>query len=213
MPQIAAAASHAGPMSASALLTERQHEPDHGRLRTAYISRDTTMSKTDTSANHLWMATLAGALLVAATLWAQAPQAPAAGAPLAGGPAPGGASGQGAATDGRGVLPGRGGQGGAGGRGAQTEPDFTPKPPIQALSPEEEAKKFWLQPGFKMEPILSDPDIEEPAEVTFDGNGRMFVLELRGYMQDADGRGTLDPVGRISWHEDRDHDGKYETHG
>ncbi len=60
--------------------------------------------------------------------------------------------------------------------------------------------------------MLTDPDIEEPAQIAFDGNGRMFVLELRGYMQDADGDGELLPVGRISMHEDRDHDGIYETH-
>ena len=60
--------------------------------------------------------------------------------------------------------------------------------------------------------MLTDPDIQEPAQIAFDGNGRMFVLELRGYMQDADGGGTLDPVGRISLHEDKDNDGVYETH-
>ena len=63
-----------------------------------------------------------------------------------------------------------------------------------------------------MEPVLTDPDIEEPAQIAFDGNGRMFVLELRGYMQDADATGELAPVGRISMHEDRDNDGIYETH-
>jgi hypothetical protein len=92
------------------------------------------------------------------------------------------------------------------------EPDFSKKPPVVALRPEEEAKRFWLPPGFKLEPVLTDPDIEEPAQIAFDGNGRMFVLELRGYMQDADATGELDPVGRISVHEDRDGDGRYETH-
>ncbi len=92
------------------------------------------------------------------------------------------------------------------------EPDFSRKPPVVALTPAEEAKRFWLPPGFKLEPVLSEPDIEEPAQIAFDGNGRMFVLELRGYMQDADASGELDPVGRISVHEDRDGDGVYETH-
>jgi mono/diheme cytochrome c family protein/glucose/arabinose dehydrogenase len=92
------------------------------------------------------------------------------------------------------------------------EPDFSPKPPVKALTPAEQAKRFWLPPGFKLEPVLTDPDIEEPAQIAFDGNGRMFVLELRGYMQDADGTGELDPVGRISVHEDRNDDGVYETH-
>jgi mono/diheme cytochrome c family protein/glucose/arabinose dehydrogenase len=64
-----------------------------------------------------------------------------------------------------------------------------------------------------MELVLADPQIEEPAQIAFDGNGRMFVLELRGYMQDADGTGELAPVGRISVHTDADNDGAYETHG
>ena len=124
-------------------------------------------------------------------------------------PPPGGAQTAPAAAPG-GAAQGRGA---AGGRGAPpAEPDFTKKPPIQPLTPAEEAKKFWLPPGFKMEAVLADPDIEEPGQIAFDGNGRMFVLELRGYMQDADGSGTLDPVGRVSVHEDRNNDGVYETH-
>jgi mono/diheme cytochrome c family protein/glucose/arabinose dehydrogenase len=105
-------------------------------------------------------------------------------------------------------------QGGQGfGRGqSMMEPDFSKKPPVLPLTPAEQAKRFWLPPGFKLEPVLTDPDIEEPAQIAFDGNGRMFVLELRGYMQDADATGELDPVGRISMHEDRDGDGTYETH-
>jgi mono/diheme cytochrome c family protein len=105
------------------------------------------------------------------------------------------------------------GQGDAGrGGGAAVEPDFTKQPPVLPLTPEEEGKKFLLPAGFTMTPVLADPEIQEPAEIAFDGNGRMFVLELRGYMQDADGSGTLGPTGRISVHEDRDSDGVYETH-
>ena len=93
-----------------------------------------------------------------------------------------------------------------------TEPDFSKKPPVVPLSAADQQKKFWLPPGFKIEPVLTDPDIQEPAQIAFDGNGRMFVLELRGYMQDADATGELDPVGRISVHEDKNNDGVYETH-
>jgi len=110
-----------------------------------------------------------------------------------------------------GAPDGRGGRGG--GRGApMSEPDFSKQPPVVALSPAEQQKKFWLPPGFKIEPVLTDPDIEEPGQIAFDGNGRMFVVELRGYMQDADATGELDPVGRISVHEDKNNDGVYETH-
>jgi putative membrane-bound dehydrogenase-like protein len=111
------------------------------------------------------------------------------------------------------AAPGQGAAGGRGGRGAPMwEPDFSKKPPVVALSPADQQKKFWLPPGFRIEPVLTDPDIEEPAQIAFDGNGRMFVLELRGYMQDADATGELDPVGRISVHEDKNNDGVYETH-
>ena len=40
----------------------------------------------------------------------------------------------------------------------------------------------------------------------------MFVLEDRGYMQDADATGEHDPIGRISLHEDTDNDGVYDKH-
>jgi hypothetical protein len=63
-----------------------------------------------------------------------------------------------------------------------------------------------------MEPVLADPVIEEPGQVAFDGNGRMFVVELRGYDQTLDGIDLTPPIGRISVHEDRDNDGVYEHH-
>ncbi len=111
---------------------------------------------------------------------------------------------------------GRGGRGGFGGPGvndaANAEADFSPKPPVLPLPPAEQAKRFVLQPGYRIEPVLADPDIQEPGAVAFDGNGRMFVLELRGYMQTKDATGQLDPVGRISRHEDVDNDGVYERH-
>ena len=118
-----------------------------------------------------------------------------------------------AAQPAQGEPAGRGRGGPGGGRGAPMwEPDFSKQPPLRPLSPAEQQKKFWLPPGFKLEPVLTEPDIQEPGQIAFDGNGRMYVLELRGYMQDADGGGTLDPIGRISLHEDRNDDGVYETH-
>jgi mono/diheme cytochrome c family protein/glucose/arabinose dehydrogenase len=113
------------------------------------------------------------------------------------------------------------GRGGRGGRGlggpgatdpANADADFTKQPPVLPLPPAEQQKHFVLQPGYRIAPVLSDPDIKEPGAIAFDGNGRMFVLELRGYMQDADATGELDPVGRISRHEDADNDGVYEKH-
>jgi mono/diheme cytochrome c family protein/glucose/arabinose dehydrogenase len=95
---------------------------------------------------------------------------------------------------------------------ANRDADLSPKPPVLPLLPSEEAKQFWLPPGYRLEPVLSDPAIEEPAQIAFDGNGRMFVVELRGYVQTLDGVDFMPPLGRISVHEDRDNDGVFEDH-
>ncbi|MGH9308800.1 MAG: DUF7133 domain-containing protein, partial [Vicinamibacterales bacterium] len=80
------------------------------------------------------------------------------------------------------------------------------------LRPEEQATRFWLPPGYRLEPVLADPVIDSPGQIAFDGNGRMFVAELRGYVQTLDGIDMVPPVGRISLHEDRNNDGVYEHH-
>ena len=109
-------------------------------------------------------------------------------------------------------------QGGRGGRGGGIEAeiaagaDFSPRPPVVRLDPAEQQKRFLLPPGYKIEPVLTDPLIEDPVGVTFDGNGRMYVLEMRSYMQDADGSNSRAPISRISRHEDTDGDGKYDKH-
>ena len=90
--------------------------------------------------------------------------------------------------------------------------DLSPKPPVLPLAPADEAKRLWLQPGYRIEPVLAEPLIEDPAQIAFDGNGRMFVVELRGYFQTPDGIDLIPPIGRISMHEDRDGDGTFERH-
>jgi hypothetical protein len=86
--------------------------------------------------------------------------------------------------------------------------DFAPKAPIQALSAEDEAKTFVLPPGYRMELVLSDPDIVSPAVIEFDGNGRMYVVEFRTYMPNVEGEGQREPLNRISRWEDTDGDGQ-----
>ena len=90
--------------------------------------------------------------------------------------------------------------------------DLSPKPPVVPLRPEEQARRFWLPPGYRLEPVLADPVIENPGQIAFDGNGRMFIAELRGYVQTLDGIDLVPPIGRISVHEDRNDDGVYEHH-
>jgi len=89
--------------------------------------------------------------------------------------------------------------------------DLTPKAPVQPLTIDEQLKKFLLPAGYQMQPVLAEPQIQQPAEIVFDGNGRMYVLELRSYMLDADSKNELEPTSRISRWEDKNNDGIYET--
>lgn len=89
--------------------------------------------------------------------------------------------------------------------------DLEPKEPVKALSVSEEQKLFLLPPGYTIEPVLTEPQIQQPGAISFDANGRMYVLELRTYMLDADSKGELAPTSRISRWEDKNNDGVYET--
>ena len=90
--------------------------------------------------------------------------------------------------------------------------DYGPKPPVLALSPEEQAKRFILPPGYRLELVLSDPDIVSPAAMAFDGNGRLYVAELRSYMLDVDAGRQHEPTSRISMHESTKGDGVFDKH-
>jgi glucose/arabinose dehydrogenase len=92
--------------------------------------------------------------------------------------------------------------------------EVTPKPPpaIKALSPADSIATMQMPDGYRLEPVLTEPDIAEPVMVAFDGNGRMYVAEMRTYMQDADAKGEQKPLSRVSRHEDTDGDGVYDKH-
>jgi hypothetical protein len=88
--------------------------------------------------------------------------------------------------------------------------DFSPKPPVKALSPEEEAKTFVLPPGYRMELVVAEPQVINPAVIRFDGNGRMYVAEFITYMRDADGNNQHSPESRITRFESTKNDGVYD---
>ncbi len=63
-----------------------------------------------------------------------------------------------------------------------------------------------------MELVASDPDINNPAVIEWDGNGRMYVSEFRSYMRDADATAEHEPTSRISRWESTKGDGVYDRH-
>lgn len=83
--------------------------------------------------------------------------------------------------------------------------------PSPAQSPEEELATFRIEPGLKIELVAAEPLVEEPVVIIFDADGRLWVVEMRGFMPDIEGKGESEPVGRISVLEDHDGDGRMDA--
>ena len=84
-------------------------------------------------------------------------------------------------------------------------------PPAPVLAPEEALRSFKLPPGYRLELVASEPLVEEPIAMAFDPDGRIYVVELRGYMPDTKGgQSELEPVGRVTLLEDTDGDGRMD---
>src|SRR6266403_2104862 len=64
-----------------------------------------------------------------------------------------------------------------------------PLPPPEPLTGEQEMKTFKLAPGMKLELAAAEPLVEDPIQIAFDERGRMWVVELRGYMHGLEGEG------------------------
>lgn len=52
--------------------------------------------------------------------------------------------------------------------------------------------------------------VEAPVAMSFDEDGRAWVVEMRAYMRDTEGSNELEPSGRIVVLEDTDHDGQMD---
>src|SRR6478609_6489516 len=83
-------------------------------------------------------------------------------------------------------------------------------PPSPALSAADELKSFQLAPGIRVELVASEPMIARPVAVQFDPDGRMWVVEMRGYMPNLEGIGEDQPVGRVSVLSDTDDEGRMD---
>jgi len=66
---------------------------------------------------------------------------------------------------------------------------------------------YVIEDGFKLQMIASEPLLVAPVAMDFDNKGRMWVVEMSGYMQDLEGNGENDPIGSIKILEDLDNDG------
>lgn len=73
-------------------------------------------------------------------------------------------------------------------------------PPYDA---EDALQTFRIEPGFRIEPYITEPDIRSPVAMEFDESGRIYVVEAPGYPLNLEAR-----LGRIVLFEDTDGDGR-----
>ncbi|MFP6665448.1 MAG: c-type cytochrome [Deltaproteobacteria bacterium] len=84
-------------------------------------------------------------------------------------------------------------------------------PPAPVLSPEDELASFRVAPGFRVELVAAEPLVVDPVAMDWDDQGRLYVVEMRGFMPNLAGEGEELPVGRIVVLEDTDGDGRMDT--
>ncbi len=82
-----------------------------------------------------------------------------------------------------------------------------PSPP---KTPAEEMATFQVEPGFKVQLVASEPMVQDPVVIMFDPDGRLWVVEMRGFMNDIEGSNEDQPTGRVSVLEDTDGDGQMD---
>ena len=75
------------------------------------------------------------------------------------------------------------------------------------LSATEAMKKMVIEKGFEIRLVAAEPLVNSPVAMTFDAQGRMWVLEMGGYMTDSTGSEESKPEGKIVILEDTNKDG------
>ncbi len=83
--------------------------------------------------------------------------------------------------------------------------------PSPERSPVEELSSFQLSDDLQIQLVACEPMVQDPVVIIFDPDGRLWVVEMRGFMPDIDGKGQKEPVGRVSVLEDIDGDGQMDV--
>lgn len=100
------------------------------------------------------------------------------------------------------------------GRGSlQSWPPRVQEVPAESppLSPAAALKTFYMPPGYSVELVASEPLVQDPVAIDWDPAGRLWVVEMAGYMRNISGSNARDAVGRVVVLQDENGDGRMDT--
>ncbi|HEX6209861.1 MAG TPA: c-type cytochrome, partial [Methylomirabilota bacterium] len=78
----------------------------------------------------------------------------------------------------------------------------------EPLPADEALRTIVMPPGYRVELVAAEPMVQDPVWIDADADGRLWVVEMRGFMPDNEASGEREPTGRISVLEDTDDDGR-----
>jgi len=90
---------------------------------------------------------------------------------------------------------------------AAAEPEVDPSqlPRVPPTETSNVLSTFQIKPGFRLDLVAAEPLVVDPIAMSFDENGRLYVIEMRDYSERRDER-----LGRVRLLEDTDGDGRFE---
>jgi hypothetical protein len=97
----------------------------------------------------------------------------------------------------------------------QSSPANRPWPPgVQkvsdespVLSPADALKTFFMPPGYHLELVASEPLVQDPTVIDWDLNGRLWVVEMTGFVKDLQAKEPTRSDRHVAVLEDTNHDG------
>ncbi|HVX12858.1 MAG TPA: PVC-type heme-binding CxxCH protein [Pirellulales bacterium] len=78
-------------------------------------------------------------------------------------------------------------------------------PRIPPVEPADTGGTFTVQPGYRLEMVAAEPLVNDPVAAAFDEDGRLYVVEMRGYSEQAD-----ELLSRVRLLTDTDGDGRFD---
>ena len=83
-------------------------------------------------------------------------------------------------------------------------------PPSPPLTAEEALRSFKVAAGYRIELVAEAPLVRHPTVLQFAPDGRLWVVEMTGYMENYDGTTEDQAKGRVVVLEDTDGDGRMD---